>query len=959
MKNSIQPISNKDRSVSESDIVVLEGICILQERCQVFLPGDMRRSYQSSEGTRPSTFLDDIVKASNSSEDNNNTLVSFLKGMATEIVAQASSTTAKRHSVLSIKRLAIRRMFELHPLEAAPGTRYKSKRKEARSELKRLASFVFDPFIDEESHSDANAMQLIATNLELLCKYASSEHIDLFLRWLVDFTAFSNESQCSAMAASSFSTTSAPRIQLLLKPSFYELRPIRDRLFAVLTHMLDTSLRAAFSTATFKDGTVLYAGGDNNTSWVKDLSAGSVVRKLFKKNKTFSMSKYFGLTVPNESLQHPQLNTAQNIIQLVLGLPRGYIQHDVDCTKFLQLVLEFDVLSLSALHDDSLSSTTSAAQSFVTTARSALETLSVTHAACVTSLCAPEKILNWLLISANITCNSCNTGVHATLPLWISSTFAIVENMMCQSFVQNATKVEEQVAFLNITATTRNLLDVAIATQDESAVYINGVNCLTVSVLNGARVGRKKSNKSQSSNQVNTLCQELMERANQLLVSEQARQTWWKSPLHVPGLLRLGQLLLMACPSTGAPPLFKNCLVAEQMLELLSLSVSGLLEHPSPSKTIVQTSLSLVHFMSYFCTLKQDEAVLVRCLRLALALGTVIEADAKQVDVASFSTTMTTFSATPVGQVFVMYVISSSPQRIAHALDLLFTDMAIVPSHTKFAPQAIVALRALSDLLSNIKRIEFWHIVSKVSSKMLNAVSSIQSNSNGFNGGGAGAGAGAGGGSEFNSEFNGVRTGNNTIATSVVRAASLSVLLSMLRQPRFVTMGTRELTFCLQYLTCWSDASMDETAVNGLATLTYDTLTSMLEYRAHAVYSCASAFVLVARSMLRVAQRQSNVNTAMMLVRYISRIFEEMAKETHRNALRHYCLYLLHEALTGILQYGWPMHVKEDFLHGLFCLLDACTEYQSQMLFSGLNEGGRALLRRLRTQHQQQHMWTK
>jgi hypothetical protein len=152
---------------------------------------------------------------------------------------------------------------------------------------------------------------------------------------------------------------------------------------------------------------------------------------------------------------------------------------------------------------------------------------------------------------------------------------------------------------------------------------------------------------------------------------------------------------------------------------------------------------------------------------------------------------------------------------------------------------------------------------------------------------------------------------------------------------------------------------MDETAVNGLATLTYDTLTSMLEYRAHAVYSCASAFVLVARSMLRVAQRQSNVNTAMMLVRYISRIFEEMAKETHRNALRHYCLYLLHEALTGILQYGWPMHVKEDFLHGLFCLLDACTEYQSQMLFSGLNEGGRALLRRLRTQHQQQHMWTK
>ena len=59
------------------------------------------------------------------------------------------------------------------------------------------------------------------------------------------------------------------------------------------------------------------------------------------------------------------------------------------------------------------------------------------------------------------------------------------------------------------------------------------------------------------------------------------------------------------------------------------------------------------------------------------------------------------------------------------AVKMLFKYMAIVPSHTEVAEEAVVALITMSDLLLNIKRTEFWHIISKNSSKLLNAVVSI------------------------------------------------------------------------------------------------------------------------------------------------------------------------------------------------------------------------------------------
>ena len=127
MNNIIQPLLINERIFAESDIVLLEGICILQERCQVFLPGNMRRlskhSNTTAVNTKSCSILDDVVREC--AKKGETTVIPFLNGISEAISSESFDVKDHFRIFMSIKRLAIRRMFELHPLEASPGTLHK------------------------------------------------------------------------------------------------------------------------------------------------------------------------------------------------------------------------------------------------------------------------------------------------------------------------------------------------------------------------------------------------------------------------------------------------------------------------------------------------------------------------------------------------------------------------------------------------------------------------------------------------------------------------------------------------------------------------------------------------------------------------------------------------------------------------------------------------------------------
>jgi len=1056
---------------SECDIVLLEGICILQERCQVFLPGDLRRSYLDEEGhvmRRPS-FLDTIAvgvastgkvkgggggggggggeseeDSSSSSSSSSTTLVPFLQ--------QVVTTMGTGTSTAPLRRLAIRRMFELHSMEAAPGASLKKKRKEARNEMKKLTSFVFDcGGIDmggmEEESTTHHAMNLVASNIQLLCKYASDERLDAFLRWLIDFNCLEKEMKEERREEMTNGTGEGrQRVRMLLKTSFYELRPIRERMFGVLTSTLRNSLLHAFINAKTSKGDLLYdnkkktttkmtkktkkkrkrsrqdndeeegeqeeeeeaSSSSSSSSWLFTTLVSTTTHPTFaafvdargENDENTGLQKFLQLSVPDLKPMRHHLEQAQNVIQLVLGLPAGYLQDDINLESFVSLVLELDVLC-------SCSSDLNSVQSYLGTTRHALARLSSTHTTTVATLLSTTPLLlESLLLSA--TC--CSSSFS-----WSKPTFSALASMARSSSRKGGGgggggggEEEQKMVLQHSIASAKSLWMMLAAAGTTCCLSLSAVVNMTTRILEGVSIGKSSRSGSRSGSysgnrsglNVNNSAVELAWSADAVMTSEIATSVWWRTPEMVPGLLRLSQRVLI---SLGPKELQSN--VATKMSSLLSSAVSCLFTKMKQEKeeeeeeddadeedeeekkkkeeeeeekevrrrkqrrgikTRRSMCTSILDFLSYFCTLEHEEVVMLKCLRLTLMLGTLPRTlPHENQDDYSTMHASTKVVATP-GHVFVRFMNSSTPPNIiARSMEILLDAMATTPppmgekedeDEDEDDDVAMVSLQCLSAALTHVRRNDFWHIVSKLCPRVLNSIGSVNTKRHAMS-------------LTSCTSSTSSTTTITTTSTSTrnrlidVRVLSLSVLLAMLRQHKTVTMGTREVAFCLQYLTFWSDATLtleeDMPAAKRLSALTYDALTSILEYRPHALYSCASAYILVTRSMLRVAQRQVSMSTKTHLMRYMARIFEEMSKETHRNALRHYCLYLLHESITGLLQYGWPLKAREDFQHGLFCLLDVCTEYQSQMLFVGLNEGGRSMLRKLRSQHQAQHMWNK
>ena len=197
-------------------------------------------------------------------------------------------------------------------------------------------------------------MCLIANNVELLCKYATTDHIDTFLKWLVDFGQLDEEEETQRQNNNNNKNNNA-RVEMLLKTSFYELRPIRDRLFHVMTHMLSTSVEHMFTNTASK-------------TWLQDLKGTSVSKCCTKENAS---TNFFNLKVPvtKSTTQQQHVAQARNVLQLVLGLPLGYLQDDIDMTKFASLVFKLDILyhTLHSKHSIHLKTTRGTLKKYIYT----------------------------------------------------------------------------------------------------------------------------------------------------------------------------------------------------------------------------------------------------------------------------------------------------------------------------------------------------------------------------------------------------------------------------------------------------------------------------------------------------------------------------------------------------------------------------------------------------------------
>ena len=981
-------------------VVLLEGICILQERCQVFLPGHLRRtsSQRSDKGEQNMTAVADSTENTEGTKtllgrisSGEGTLLPFLHAMLQSVPSSTStslsSLSSNMETSISIKRLALRRMFELHPLEASPGTMYKKQRKAARSELKDLTSFVFESTL---LHLDAT-MHLVASNVELLCKYATANHLDLFLKWLVDFSSIQKE--CSTFKRrKKQNDVDRPRLEMLMKTSFYELRPIRKRVFHVLTDMLQTSVHSIFSNATTSKGKLLYSSTLSTSNWLDSVSRPGKKESI----------PYFDLNVPALDLVTTTMlvatEQAESVLQLFLGLPPGYVNNDLNLDIFVRTVMELDILCHHTMHNSTTTSSSSSSSnssnnssnnssssnpydtihSIAALARSVMANLSSTHPDCVASLLSSSStlLLQFLLASAT------HFQKKKLLPLWVEPTAVVARNIVTHHAYNNSEGAGETspTLLLRTLQSLKELLQ-EVSNNDSSSVSVHAVSLLSLFTLQGVNM---------TSDNISVV-EELIRFVDVILVSDHACKTWWTSTPLVPSLLGLGELVLTFFQEKG----WTSSNVVNKMEDLLTLSTSLLSKQESEHQESEHQEIStaVLSILGPYSTLGcHDEHTVTRCLRMALMLGTPTSSNVQRnVQKNSHENIVLSSWSTP-GSVFVNFVNSTTtpPRRILQAMELLHESMAIAPSADYTSVPAVVALQTLASLMSNVKRAEFWHIVSKFSARTLNAVVSVngrhyqdsESQNNPDNNSdnrdsSRNSDINGNDGSDHDDHDDHDDNGDSDIVMhsvdhrfvsdnviTLIRSASLSVLLSMLRQPKYVSMGTHELSFCLQYLMFWSEENEEVTGSSTsalskkLGTLTYDTLTSMLEYRPHALYTCASAYILVTRSVLRVALNQQSVAIRTHLTRYIARIFEEMSKDSHRNALRHYCLYLLHESITGVLEHGWPEHAKDDLQQGLFCLLDVCTEYQSQMLFVGLNESGRSLLRKLRSQHQSQHVWT-
>ena len=245
---------------------------------------------------------------------------------------------------------------------------------------------------ENQSKLRESSLALIASHVELVCQYASVQDKLSFLRWLVEFDALESESKTAqnlrqrdndednlerhgnnnsnvtAIMRSSISDTwVAPRIALLTRPSFYELRDVGTLLLGVLGDKLGKALANVFSNATV--ASLPFFVADSNCFDRAPMQLAAILgSSRVEPSVDIPNPSFYDVHVPmiksskgNKKAYRnvmPGLRGAQLTLQFVLGLPSlsAYFHDFSTLHKFMSLVVQMD-MALFAVREEDLRST--------------------------------------------------------------------------------------------------------------------------------------------------------------------------------------------------------------------------------------------------------------------------------------------------------------------------------------------------------------------------------------------------------------------------------------------------------------------------------------------------------------------------------------------------------------------------------------------------------------------------
>ncbi len=917
-------------------VIQLEALSILRERCQIYLPGTQRRTFvvtAEKAGPIPSLFSHNVaasIAIDAGGEVDACGLAASLRSIAK--VAQehvdtnpaSASATAGRSVLESVQRLAVRRMFVLHPFATLPGKAGSSCRHVAVAELQDLANLVFA----------SGDMNLVGDHVELICQYASEQCIRDFVTWLLSFDALQTEAAGivgtgSGDQPSSETTTpppsltlQPPRVRVLLRPSFYEIRAVRKHVLAVLGMELARCLHLAFPGATASDGrTSLFPASDGAVQAASRLALFVSSRRLADSAAELieAPHMFFGVRVPaladgSAASAASALVHANDVLRFVLGLPSGYVHSSAEgAGEFMALVMLLDIALFSLGSDTGRNGPRTeklAARVLVSTRR----LLSVVAVAIPEFISA--SIFEWLAITTVTRAIRLCDKAWAEPSLEVVHVFAM--NAACASSAGKRvlrSGLAGVIALWDYCAAKATVISPSLAQLTAGmlnlmAKLVDGAHAGCVGVTSAAQwrqfqVAANKRQKPKLDPSLRAVLTDIQARIAGL--ESCPALAWWGSANLAAPLLDITRICLElhVDPSvSGQQPLHAGSLLWRSVAALSPGRTGATAGCSAPSPPQLSLMRSIMRFLTFYGTQDLSEHDLGNSVSLALQLS------------------QATGDGGSVLSAFVSHV--GEPSRVPRMLDAVLNEFQQLSHSSAVAvsPRCVTAMEALSAMLVALRAKQHWIVVSQRAARVLNSVLSLAQHWT----------------------LCGVVEEPETHGL----CHALAVLVSMLRQTRDITMGLRETSLCLQVLMFWTRPISFVVAGSDVFKGTYECLSAMLEHRPHALYGCSSVFVMVVRGMLRRSFECNDVALGAELLRHTSRIFEEMSRPMHRSAMRHYGVHLLCDAVDFALKHGWNKRDNQHLRRGIFCLLEACTEYQTQMLYASLNASGRSLLRKMR-----------
>lgn len=139
-------------------------------------------------------------------------------------------------------------------------------------------------------------------------------------------------------------------------------------------------------------------------------------------------------------------------------------------------------------------------------------------------------------------------------------------------------------------------------------------------------------------------------------------------------------------------------------------------------------------------------------------------------------------------------------------------------------------------------------------------------------------------------------------------------------------------------------------------------LQALIKHRLAAVHASIHLVLDVARGMLVPALAQAmraaptDQAAAARRLQHVSRVYEDLAQ--HPQALRHYAVYAVVDFVRQAqASRGLYDRARRTLFPGLFALLDACGEPETQQMFATLDTTGRIIFKRLHEEYKDRHKY--